>query len=208
MDLDFGGADLDALSLVSGVDTYGVGAFPDMSHVTLNAQGRANLSRAAHPQALQQALLVKAGLQAMRLAQQVNDERRARVLALTGQIPQFIIPASTAVGADVAAGAAFVLTPIAGVPARITKYEIARVSSPFYSITGITVARMNMFGGGVGACPADAFSPDAGTPPIENPLVGAGSPIVITGVNEDAAARPFRSNFWAVDRTPAQARLT
>jgi hypothetical protein len=197
---------------VSGMDPY-VGA----ANVNLAAGGfdiRQALANARQAATQPQGIMVRPEIvaiasQAINERAQAERQRRIRMLALAGHLPQVAIPLSTAVGSDVAAGAAATLLAVAGVPCRITRYQVSAASAVFFDITSMTAARMDMIAGGTGGVPADMFITDATAPPLENPELGAGSPVRVVVQNRDTGStRPYRSAFSAVDLTPGWARLT
>jgi len=201
-DDDFAGADADALAMLGGYDGAVSGPGLDWVGATAPMNFMGPKPQAINPQFMQ---LAQKGIQAAKFAKQVEKGRKLRQAALAGLIPQVMLPISSAV--DVPATSAATLSTQPGVPMRVTDLQVAGSIAPFFAILSITAARMNMVAGSGGRVPAECFVPDAKHPPIENPILGAGAPIVMNVENLDAAAHPFIASFWGVDLTPASARL-
>lgn len=208
-DYEFDGADPDALALlgggVAGIDY--VGANPGTVNFDAD-RVRALVIQAQRPAGINPAFaqLAAKGLQAMRMQQSIQKNQKLRQAALAGLVPQVPLPISSS--AVIAAGAAQTLTTQPGVPMRITKFVVAGSIAPFFGILAITAARINMIAGGGNAVPAEVFAVDAQTPPIENPILGAGAPIVLNLQNIDVADHFFLGSFFGIDLTPAAARLS
>lgn len=153
-----------------------------------------------------QAAVQEAGMKALALGRKVAHDRRLRNAALAGYVPQCEVPCSTT--ATVAGGGALSLTAIPGIPCRPTKWNVEPAIASFFTISGIVMARLSVLAGGTGGVPATRWLPTANQTPIDNPFLGAGSPIVVTGTNVDIAAHLFLSTWDVIDMTPAHARLT
>lgn len=197
-DYDFDGADVDALSMlgsVSGSDYVGAQMLqPNM------ALGR------AHPAMAQQNALALAGAKAINLSRQIASDRKLRHAALAGYVPTVSIPCSSS--ATIAASGALSLSAAPGVPTRIVKYNVEPAIASYFTLSSITAARMNMVAGGTGGVPATRFLPTANQSPIDNPVLGPGSPVIVTGTNVDASPHYYYSSFDGIDVTPARSRLT
>lgn len=137
------------------------------------------------------------------IGRSVAKSRRVRQLALAGALPH--IPMGVRVN-GVAAGASGTTSPEPGVPLRITKFVANDISAPWFLITQLKVARLDMLAGG-DAVPMSIFSKDANYPPIENPVLAGGSQITVGFENVDAAPHLFSGAFWGIDLTPAAARI-
>lgn len=200
-DWDFDGADADALAMlgsVSGSDY--VGAAP-VNPALLQAGMRAGLG-APHVNAA----LMQAGAKAINFTRKIAADRKLRHAALSGYLPTVSIPCSSS--ATIAAAGALSLSAAPGVPTRITKYNVEPAIASYFTLSSITAARMNMIAGGTGGVPATRFLPTAVQAPIDNPVLGPGSPVIVTGTNNDAAAHYYYSSFDGIDVTPAASRLT
>lgn len=193
-DFELAGAD-DALDLLGvGGEDY-VGALPTLkmnpAALRLPANARAIANTASNNAA-------------NRLAAQVNKNRRIRQLASAGQLPQ--IPLGVRSAATVTAGGTETIAPEPSVPMRLTTFQVAKVIMDFFLINSMKVARLDMLAGSDGV-PASAFAPDAVHPPIENPILPAGSQVTVIVENVDGADHAFYGNFFGIDLTPAHARV-
>lgn len=185
------GAD-DALSLlgVSGADY--VGLVPSMS-ANLSPAGAAGLARVA-----------QAAAAATPLVRQVEKSRRVRQQALAGLVPQ--IPLGVRSSSAVSAAGTATIAPESAVPMRLTDFQVSSAIAPFFLISSMRVARLDMLAGS-DAIPAECFIPNAKHPPIENPILPAGSPVTVGVENIDGAPHFFFGSFWGIDLTPAHARI-
>lgn len=184
---DFSGAD-DALDVlgVSGTDYVGATNFrlPGGAALANKLRGAANAG--------------------MKLANTVSKTRKLRQQALAGYIPQ--IPLGVRSSSTVAAGGTATIAPEPSVPMRLTRFEVAPAISDYFLLTSMRVARLDMLAGS-DAIPASAFLPNAQHPPLENPILPAGSQVSVGVENIDGAAHSFYATFWGVDLTPAAARI-
>ena len=99
------------------------------------------------------------------------------------------------------------LTAEPSVPMRITRFIVASSLAPFFVVSAITIARLNLMAGGQ-AVPAESYLPDAVHPPIEAVILPAGSQIVLATANIDVVPHRFVGSFYGLDLTPARGRLT
>ncbi len=201
----YGGADalavLGAYGDVGGADYVGAG----LGSIQISPQAAQHVMAAVQQQ--QQAKLAQAGRAAISLANKVQHDRKVRNAALSGFVPMFDIPMSTAAGVTIAGGGALFLAGAPGVPCRPLRYVVSRVTGGFFGLSSIAAGRFTMISGGAGLVPADSYLPDSTQSPLDFPKLGAGSPIVITGANLDAVAHPYVSAFKAVDNTQSSDRL-
>lgn len=124
--------------------------------------------------------------------------RHAVKAAVASQAPQTALPVNSfdiTPGTAIPANTSRVLSTSPTVPFCITSLRVTRTSSPFFDITSITAARVEYLtdGGGV---PADDFSPDANTPPLQMPMLFPGTQISLTARNVDSADHHFRASYY------------
>jgi hypothetical protein len=124
--------------------------------------------------------------------------RHAVKAAVASQAPQTALPVNSfdiTPGTAIGAGLSRTLSTSPTVPFCITNLRVTRTSSPFFDITSITAARVEYLtdGGGV---PADDFSPDANTPPLQMPMLFPGTQISLTARNVDSADHHFRGSYY------------
>lgn len=185
----------------SGEDFVGAGPIMSPSaHLTATAAkyGGGGMTSAAF-QASKARALMQLGA---KVAAQSSKQNRMRQLAYAGMLPQ--IPLGVRDN-SVAAGATETISPEPGVPLRITQFYASPTIAGLFLVTQITVARVNMLAGSDGV-PATLFTPEARRPPFENPILAAGSQIVVGVENIDVAAHPFFGAFMGIDLTPPYAR--
>jgi hypothetical protein len=104
------------------------------------------------------------------------------------------------------AGATQAITTEPQVPVRVTKFVVASSCAAFFNVNEIKIARLDLLASASGV-PAEQFIPNAETPPIEAPVLPAGSQIVVAVENVSGAPQRFRGGFPAIDLTPAAARI-
>lgn len=134
--------------------------------------------------------------------------QKQQQLITAKKLPQIFLGVDSepqSAGGILAAGV-LAITSEASVPLRITDFKVASAIAPFFNVNSITVARLNLMAGASGV-PAEAWIPNAENPPIECPLLPAGSQVITTVENVDLATHRFRGGFYAIDLTPAAARI-
>lgn len=209
-DLDLYGADdvLDALGMGVGGEDFVGAAGPNMAGIKLNAQAVGNIRAAQLQSAARRGIMsvspamlaaAQTGAQVIRHQQKTA---RLRQLAYAGLIPQ--IPMGVRSN-SVAANSTTTISPEPGVPLRITNLTVSPTIAGLFLITQIKVARVDMLAGS-DAVPATLFAPESRHPPFENPILAAGSQIVLGVENIDAGAHPFYGAFVGIDLTPPYAR--
>jgi hypothetical protein len=164
------------------------------------------------PQAMQsfaQAMQHRQAPVAYRPAPYQDDSkfRTLQQLAMANFVPQIKLGiGSDPAGAKVKAAASASFSPEGSVPLRITQFTVASSIAPFFVITQLTVARLNLLAGAV-AVPAEDFIPNARHAPLEIPILAAGSQVVVGVTNVDAADHFFFASVTAIDLTSASARM-
>jgi hypothetical protein len=83
---------------------------------------------------------------------------------------------------------------------RITRFTVSPATAGSFVIASILAGRVNLFVG-AGGVPADIFAPNNFGPPIEVPLVEAGTILSVIGANIAGAAARFFGAFAAIDLT-------
>jgi hypothetical protein len=158
---------------VSGVDPYGVGAAQTMTAARLMNPG---LQRVAAP-AIQNA---------------------ANNAVLAQSMPAVILPVDSGalIGAGVTLGMNIV--PVSNV--RITRFSVSPAIAGSFIVNSILAGRVNLFAG-AGSVPADLFAPNSAGPPIEVPMIQAGTIIQVNVTNFSGAAARFIGAFSTVDLT-------
>lgn len=119
--------------------------------------------------------------------------------AIAESMPAVILPVDTG-AVLIVAGAAFTVnvTPVSRV--RITRFTVSPAIAGSFIVTSILAGRVNLFAG-AGAVPADIFAPNNFGPPIEVPMVEAGTIIQVNGTNVSGAAARFIGAFSTIDLT-------
>ncbi len=197
MDDVYSGAD-DAFEILGIAGTDYVGAGPLAAAAAM--QQKLPASIAANPR------LMQAAAAALPLARQVDKSRRLRQQALAGMVPQICLPCNSSSAVTANSVTNGTLAPEASVPMRLTEFNVAKAVADYFLINSIRVARLDLLGGS-GGVPASVFSPDSRHPPLENPILPAGSPVNVQVENIDAADHFFYSTFFGIDLTPAHARI-
>lgn len=190
--LGVGGADI-----VGGTDF--VGASPALGFSAANPMMQAAMNPMATMAAAQQ--------QADAIQHTAHLQKQQQLITAK-KLPQIFLGVDSepqSAGGILAAGV-LAITSEASVPLRITDFKVASAIAPFFNVNSITVARLNLMAGASGV-PAEAWIPNAENPPIECPLLPAGSQVITTVENVDLATHRFRGGFYAIDLTPAAARI-
>lgn len=186
---------------VSGLDF--VGALPPAA--------AAAISPAVRAQAIRNVAARRLGLRpgvAMAAARAMQDEKLARA-STAKALPQIFvgIDSEPTNAGGVAAAATVNVNGEPQVPMRITDLTVANTAAPFFLINSLQIARLNMLASGV-PIPAEQFIANSNRPPIECPILPAGSQVTLSITNLDAAARRFNATLIGLDLTPTQARMT
>jgi hypothetical protein len=164
---------------VGGMDPFGVGA--------LNAQ---SLRTMQLPVA--RANVIEQGMASARTAAVQNA-------AIAESMPAVILPVDTG-AVLVLAGAAFIVNVVPVSRVRITRFTVSPATAGSFVINAILAGRVNLFVG-AGGVPADIFAPNNFGPPIEVPLVEAGTILTVGGANIAGAAARLFGAFAAIDLT-------
>jgi hypothetical protein len=127
-------------------------------------------------------------------------------LAMSNYVPQIPLGLGDITTKVKANGGTGTFTPEGSVPLRITNIDIPPSIAPFFVITQFTVARLNLLAGGT-PVPAETFMPNSRRPPLEFPILAAGSQITIGVTNIDANDHLFFASVHAIDLTSASARM-
>jgi hypothetical protein len=147
---------------------------------------------------------LKYGIKA--IAKQLQKERRKNKMLQMGaaskarNLPQIFLglDSSDGGGAPILAGATRTVRTEPTTPLRITDLIVQAAFAADFSITRIDIGRLNLLAGGQ-PIPADAFISGVQRPPVEAPVLPAGTEAAITVVNNGGAARVFRAMFVGID---------
>lgn len=126
-------------------------------------------------------------------------------LARAGSLPAIVLGVDSG-STLITAGSSSTIATGPSVPVRITKFTVASSAAPFFNINEISIARLNLLAGSSGV-PAENYIPNAETPPIEAPILPAGSQVVVVVENLDGSSHRFRGAFSCLDLTPPAARI-
>ena len=160
---------------VGGMDPFGVGA-------AMPALRRASSYQAVQPQF---------GLQAAR-------QGMVQQAALASSLPAVILPIDSVANVGAGLTVNIIVTPVSNI--RITRLTVSPASAGSFIINNILAGRVNLFAG-AGAVPADMFAPNSAAPPIEVPLVQAGTQIGVNVTNLSGAGVRFVGAFSTIDLT-------
>jgi hypothetical protein len=147
---------------------------------------------------------LKSGL--MQIARQLKKERRKNKMLQMGaaskarNLPQIFLglDSSDGAGLPILAGTTRTVRTEPTTPLRITDLIVQAAFAADFSITRIDIGRLNLLAGGQ-PIPADAFISGVQRPPVEAPVLPAGTEAAITVVNNGGAARVFRAMFVGID---------
>lgn len=140
---------------------------------------------------LLQRLQINPGLQQARQAAVQNA-------ALAESMPAVVLPIDSVAAVGAGLAAAIVVTPVSNV--RITRMTVSPSVAGSFAINSLLAGRVNLFAG-AGSVPADMFAPNSAAPPIEVPLVQAGTQIILNVTNLTGAGVRFIGSFSVIDLT-------
>lgn len=133
-------------------------------------------------------------------AQKESQFEYAQHQALLEKMPQIPLGIEALVN-PVPPGGTFSARPTPVVPMLITRLQVPNWVNPYFILNEVKLGRIDLLGGSTGI-PAQDFAPEAVTPPLENPEIAAGVPIIFSGQNIDGLPHPFYASFRGIDKSP------
>ena len=136
----------------------------------------------------------------MALNPQLQQARQMAVqnAALAESMPAVVLPVDSVANVGAGLAAAIAVTPVSSV--RITRFTVSPSVAGAFIINAMLAGRVNLFAG-AGSVPADMFAPNSSAPPIEVPLVQAGTQIIVNVTNVSGAGARFIGSFSVIDLT-------
>lgn len=152
---------------------------------------------------------VQAVLQAVRDAKMQRVVAHQQRLALASAMPQTGIGFDSANDAELTNG----LIPVGGTvtlssqtvtPFRATRLVVPRTQAPFFSLSALKMAKVEWISSDQ-SVPASMFTEDAISPPMEQAVLSAGVPAIISVENVSSAPQRFTAGIWGLDLNPNSA---
>lgn len=122
---------------------------------------------------------------------------KMNLAAMAGVLPQIFLGV---LSGTVAAAGTEAIPAEPNVRFRITDFIVDDAIANDFRITAIQIGRLNLLTSNVGI-PASMFRTSVQRPPIETPILEAGTQAVVTVLNTSGADRIFSASFIALDLT-------